>query len=161
MSTYSNWFRSDNIHRVLQFFRAPGKCAVLSPQPPRALHTKLLRKENPWPLKGYKYIRGGGGLKFWSVIVFSAHFSITLKRHEIHFGGWHCWTTRILLIAHSLLFNSIITQTVNLIHVTKYETFRFFLPAGNLRDCFFKSAFALTQFYSNSDSQRDAHECMN
>ena len=43
----------------------------------------------------------------------------------------------------------------------KYETFRFFLPACNLRDCFFKSAFALTQFHSNSGSQRDAHECMN
>ena len=43
----------------------------------------------------------------------------------------------------------------------KYETFRFFLPACNLRDCFFKSAFALTQFHSNSGSQRDAHECIN
>ena len=30
---------------------------------------------------------GGGGLKFWLVMVFSGHFSITLKRHEIHFGG--------------------------------------------------------------------------
>ena len=44
---------------------------------------------------------------------------------------------------------------------TKYETFRFFLPAGNLRDCLFKSAYALTWFCSNSGSQRDAHECMN
>ena len=43
----------------------------------------------------------------------------------------------------------------------KYETFRFFLPACNLRDCFFKSAFALTQFHSNSGSQHDAHECIN
>ena len=35
------------------------------------------------------------------------------------------------------------------------------LPACNLRDCFFKSAFALTQFHSNSGSQRGAHECIN
>ena len=62
------------------------------------------------------------GLKFWLVMFFSGHFSITRKRHEIHFGGWYCWTTRILSIAHSFLFNSIITQTVNFIHMNVWYT---------------------------------------
>ena len=52
----------------------------------------------------------------------SGNFLITLKRHEIHFGGWYCWTTRILSIAHSFLFNSVITQTVNLIHMNVWYT---------------------------------------
>ena len=63
---------------------------------------------------------GGGGLKFWLVLVILGHFSISLKRDEIHFGS-----------------------------------------RGQLNYAmFFNRAFVLIQFYSNSDSQRDTHECM-